>query len=919
MSSIEGELTYSEDRFQAQVCVGWLHWVAGEYNLAFVRLPKGIDQDTIDIAPDKISEWTRVCALKSAYLRANCLARNEKQVEALSVFEGGIPSLSTTWTSQNARQQLRYWSELFLTEFSMLYTHCLEDGNVSLEDPNAMASFRSWGRYWEGAKGAPLAGGHGFKGSVPRRRIWYEYYAALSAIVEQDLPYPTAYVPALTNESSARTQLRIEVKKVESIYEALLLSETDFPRASEEREEVEAFVKLVMSNWVVLSGRGWREQDLGQGGRESLSRGVLDLLYRASVRTYHSTAILRHLFTVHLAVAEFDLAFKAFDSYLELVKKGKARVEKTGHREPSLDGDATVLETLSLCIAALCRYGDRAASEKARDLSVEVEHWLDQIVTTPQNGGMDSVREEGRNSAASEDEVSPQVQALAWQSMGLAQAQWARMTFDSSTRSETQSKAIRCLRKSLSSEFGGYADLRSVFALSFLLAEQRELATAIELLKTVLLSSKASAARQVLRNGPYWQERALIPLWHLLSLLLSARQDFVMAARACEGAFEQFRDPAVLFGNENLYRSEHLNEVEAGNEKSEAGKGIVDEMDDFEKENILEIKMTQLAIIELLEGPKIAVNASLELLSLFGRLFGSLETQPKLAPAPKTAAAPKSSAGTLRSIKGSIFGSRSERSGRSSRQVSDVNEKLTTIPSRPQTTQTTASTQAPTIQITQENGTVKESRAPRKSASTRRSESTKRNSLRKRDSSGSRRRAVSSGGVPHQPTVIDGESYFTPLGDFQSFDFFSFASKKRPGSSSQVPTLGRTLSQAESYLSNKSKTSEISGITIDGVVPAGATLPVIQFSKDQAKRRRSTVLVKVWLMIAGFYRRANMLDDAKLALAEAQKLVNAMDSDASKDASTSVSLRDAGWGYKKSVEELWGDVWAEVSCFRLWI
>ena len=97
-----------------------------------------------------------------------------------------------------------------------------------------------------------------------------------------------------------------------------------------------------------------------------------------------------------------------------------------------------------------------------------------------------------------------------------------------------------------------------------------------------------------------------------------------MAARACEGAFEQFDDPAVLFGSPNLdggYRSDHLNEAEA----KARPRGLVDEMDDLEKEGIIEVKLTQLALVELLEGPEVAVNASHELLVLYGRLFGNFQ------------------------------------------------------------------------------------------------------------------------------------------------------------------------------------------------------------------------------------------------------------------------------------------------------
>jgi hypothetical protein len=48
-------------------------------------------------------------------------------------------------------------------------------------------------------------------------------------------------------------------------------------------------------------------------------------------------------------------------------------------------------------------------------------------------------------------------------------------------------------------------------------------------------------------------------------------------------------------------------------------------MDEFEKQGIIEIKITQLALMEMLEGPEVAVNASGELLSLFKRLFRDLK------------------------------------------------------------------------------------------------------------------------------------------------------------------------------------------------------------------------------------------------------------------------------------------------------
>lgn len=919
LTLIDEEHTYAEDRFQAQVCVGWLHWVVGEYNLAFVRLPEGLDENQVESIAN-ISEWTRVCMLKSAYLRANCLARNSKELEALEVFESAIPSSIYTWNYPSAKKELRYWSELFLTEFCMLSNGCRARGERTVEDPSCLACFRSWARWWDASKGGPVAGGYGFKGSVPRRRIWFEYYEVLSEILRLDLPLPSAYT-VVTNETevSPRSQLWTELQRTETAVEHLLLSETTFPRADEDREETELFVEMLMQNWKILTGRGWADQDLGQGGKKAVSISAREILYRASMKTYHSTAILRNLFTVHLALAEFDLALKAFDSYLEIVKKGKARVEKTGHEEQSLDDDATVLQTISLCVSALCRFGGREAAEKAKDLALELEHWLDKIGKPPTNGIMQSVQEEDEKGSTARDRVPAKTLALAWQSIGLAYAQWARMTYESTARTEVQKKAIRSLRTSLSSDFGGSADVRSVFALGLLLAEQRELTTAIELVKTALLTRQNGTETQVLYNGDFWRERSLIPLWHLLSLLLSARQEYTLAARTCECAFEQFRDPAVLFGRQQLYKSDHLNEAE---KDPSASHGLVDDMDYFERENILEVKMTQLAIVEIVEGPRIAVNASLELLTLFSRLFGGAGPQAKQSLAPPKEAAPPRTSGTFRSIRSGIFGNRNSRadSGATARPVL---EKTDATESRPQTAQTTV-TRAPTIQVTQtqEDGSPRDTRSRRKSTSNdKRSDSAKRN----RRESQNRVRAASSGPTGHAVTV-DGDTFYTPMGDGE--DGLASAGAKqrnplsRPSSASNGPGGNRAVSQGSDYTS-RSQPADMSGIALDVVEPASALLPVIQFDKKHLKRRRGITLAKIWLMIAGFYRRAGMTDDSKGAVAEAQKIVQGMESDLGKEASEvgrfngSSSLRDPGWAGRKSIEELWADVWCEVSTCQL--
>ncbi|KAK2594934.1 hypothetical protein QQS21_007337 [Conoideocrella luteorostrata] len=912
-AAIEDENHQHEDRFQAKVCMGWLYWVVGEYREALITLPTSLEVEGISPERiDTISEWTNLCALKSGYLKANCLMRsNDRRTEALAALKSATPSLERVWCGHGVRKQLRYWSELFLTEYCMLLSQAVDNDELNLDHPDSIAGFRAWARYWD-VMGAPITGGFGFKGSVPRRRIWAEYYETLSRILELDLPYIPGHVDSIASDLPIRAQLRLEIKQTEAAYRALILSETTFPRANEDRLEVEDFVKRVMTNWTILCGRGWREQDLGPGGRAALSRNVLETLYSAATRTYHSTSILRSLFSVHLAVAEFDLAFKAFDSYLEIVKKGKARVQKTGHEEVSLDDDGTVLETMARAVVALCRYGHQVAGEKARQLGAELEDWLSKLpqMKVSENGTSPNAEDDIRSEMRAY--VPPHIIALAWQAIGLSHAHWSRITHEAASRTEIQSKAIRCLRKSLAAEFGRSKDIRSFFSLALLLAERRELTAAIELVRSALLCKKGQEESYSLHNGPYWQERMLIPVWHLLALLLSARQDYTMASRACEGALDQFKDPSILFGKTDAsFRSDYLKEADANGISEAPARGLIDDMDDSEKESILQIKMTQLALVELVEGPDAAVNASSELLSLFSRMFGPLSAQPAAhSPAPSI---PPKTSGTIRSIRGSIFGGKADRSTPTTRQasISTVSEK-SELPTRPGTS-TTSQTAAPAIQVTEEraNGTDRPSRQG-SAGEEPRSGSRPRHSLKKRERSGSRARTANVAETgDHQATVVDGETFFTPTAETDQPDFFTSLNKLAPA---RAPSFarGKTVPSPHSIISGTSKSSDVAEFTVDVTHASPNLLPLIQFPKEKETAQRVSLLIKIWLTVAGFYRRAGMLDDGRAAVLEAQKLLAGIESELSKELSGTGATKGANWAERRSLDDLWGDVWSEL-------
>lgn len=73
LSSIEEENDFPQDIFQAQVCLGWVHWTLSEPALAALRLPKDLDVTMHDLSDDgqEISSWTEVSVIKAGYMKGS--------------------------------------------------------------------------------------------------------------------------------------------------------------------------------------------------------------------------------------------------------------------------------------------------------------------------------------------------------------------------------------------------------------------------------------------------------------------------------------------------------------------------------------------------------------------------------------------------------------------------------------------------------------------------------------------------------------------------------------------------------------------------------------------------------------------------------------------------------------------------------
>ena len=621
---------------------------------------------------------------------------------------------------------------------------------------------------------------------------------------------------------------------------------------------------------------------------------------------------------------------------MERVSRGKDRVERSGEEDLSLDNDDTILRTAAEAIRILCRFGSRKEAEKARDIGQNIERWLKQH--TPSISLLNPTPADKDVAKASEEptkyKISPRTLAVAYRALGISQAQWARVTYDAGLRTSIQTQAVHYLRKALEPRFEDSNSLETLYSLGLVLAEMRDVTGAIKIVKRALspvsnLDSSVTTDGLISDGGhlstiEFIRERKLIPLWHLLALLLSARADFNTAEKSCEAAFEQFEDPSNLFGkseNSKEYRSDHLRHLSAEPQEKASSqlKGIVDRMEAFEKSGIVEIKMTQLALIETLEGTNAAVDISDELLALYARLFGDPvagQIKPQLPTIPTLP--PKSATGT---IKGSIFRPRTSRKSAEKAFPAAMNASVAS--SRPSTVATQA-TAAPTIQVTDEdppdhpNGHhhTFHHKNHLDSPVQKRSGSVK---LQKRSANSLRRRSEVDGEVIEaEKNELDKDNANGIPARHSSTREKSISGSVRKSMEGPEQPL-RPVAHNISYKvqpppAGHPKQSPQQDVRLPTPYPGvNYTSPEPRFTVLQERRHKISLLVKVWLFISGLYKRAGMFDDAKGAIEEATKLVEGFELEVAQESSSSKAFADQGWGGGKSIEELWGDVWSGVS------
>jgi tetratricopeptide (TPR) repeat protein len=900
-----------EDAFIASVGLAEIHWLREDKETALKLLPDFVPESNTHSSLPSAVGWMEICAVKTAFIRAASLESQGKEAEARKLYQeaiGRTPGARST--------ELRKWTERLLARACMHFNAQTSSRSIpSLTD--ALRAFTVWNDFWQRAQSntSTTSGDSPSRIDIPRRQVWHAYYNLLSSMLQDGLAYYMAsdgriHIGAINTfpenfRTSSKQSQRADLKRVESTYESLLIQETQFPKASQTNLEVEQWVEQAMKNWRIISGFGWTDAELGQGGKEGVSRTMLDILYRAATKTFHSTAVLRELFHVHSSLGEFDLAMYAFDSYVDIIGKGKARAQKTGHHQDGIDDDDTAVLTGVEAVRVLCRYGDLSQAEKAVAVGKNLERWLGE--GRPQS----SEQTTGEQAAALHQQTTAQLKAstlaAAYRAIGISQAQLARLTYDTDARPTLQAGALKQLRRAEAQEPD---NIETCYALSSLLAETRDVNSAIVSIRRIL-AAKPDDRSDGQDDGvkDYTRQRKLIPLWHLLALCLSAKDQHDAAYKMCEAALEQFGDRTVLFGKAASLGGN----LEKRSDAPRSSSGLVDQMDSFEKEAIVQIKMTELTLTELTEGPSTAVDMTDELLGLYARLFGKPEETKASKPLPAApSVTPTRTGGTLRSIAGSIR-------PRTTRNSVERSRAATLEPpiANGQANTTSGQDLGPPISITVTNEDGAQADRGRGRQEHRHLPFKLRSSM-----AASRSRSRSLGG---KSKPLPNENDQPPLPPPKDYPAANATADQKPVASAinasnqtnpQQPlkTMAHNSGHADwPAPAGHAEQPPQQDVRLPVPHPASGTAPVPSFSLAQQKRHKVSVLVKVWLFIAELYIRAESLDDAAGAVQEAHKLVESFEAEVAAAESSARAFYSKTWGGGNSVDELWADVLSSVN------
>lgn len=622
------------------------------------------------------------------------------------------------------------------------------------------------------------------------------------------------------------------------------------------------------------------------------------------------------------------------DAYIEISTRGKARVAKSGSVGLDLDEDDTMVLLAAEAIRVACRYGSEPAAEKALEISGLIQRWIEQ--TDPTAPMTPRSHKKSSPSIAKPAEVhfetlKGETLMIAYRAVGISQATWSRCTFDPVYRETLQETALQNFKKSLSQSQSDADCTETLFALSVLLSEMRQIPQATEIVVRAIgcpdkvrslqipegVLSK-SATETLLKDAWAVNPSKVLLLRHLLCLLQSANEDYETALLTCEASLKSFSlHPTVQHNVNQLSNPTSNNDIDHTSlEKLTAN------MDSYDKQNLVELKMTHVALEATIQGPAKAVGGCRELILLLSRLFGTVNVrlmtattrQSNLTTQAAATSPPKSTRNSIRSMLGR------GKTNRKSSQTQNADRSSFTTTNLPSanTSRPTTMTNAPSIHVT---GSAENGAPPHPGMHQASLENVRESSELGNSPKSSHPSRKSHFGSLRSKKGRTGHQYPEPIEKPPSIDGLPSAAAEKVGMQAEPD---KQLSHIAHNMPHNSAEPPVGHSdqpptqdTRLPVPPPGfdhSNGPLSPYFVDlQQKRHRTSLLVKVWLFIARLYTIAERFGDARSAVNETYTLVENLEMEVAKEESSVRAFQETGWGGGRSVEDLWGDVYAEVS------
>ena len=292
---VDQEKTYFDDAFQANVCLHEIYFMRGEWQTIVGHLDADVWQQVAQHTknPLDISPNTRVAILKNRYFLAVAQEQLDNYPAAIDAYQSALRAVQNVPKDVAAATEYHAWAERILGRLCLI--HSDQGGPLTVSQASAaLVAFRDWSRHWDQspARASTTSPGSSSQFDISRVHVWARYYSLLSSILASALIYSTASstllaIPSEATSSEeyirARQQQRTEMKRVETVYETLLLHESSFPKASQSNHDVEKWVQQAMDNWQIFCGSQWTEQCLGEGGKPAVGQSMLDVSLDADV------------------------------------------------------------------------------------------------------------------------------------------------------------------------------------------------------------------------------------------------------------------------------------------------------------------------------------------------------------------------------------------------------------------------------------------------------------------------------------------------------------------------------------------------------------------------------------------------------------------------------------------------------------